>query len=78
VAPSIRVDSEIPPALDQLVLQCLEKDPKLRPARAQDLADRLRATGLAQMWTQDKARDWWEDNDPDEIAGTPPDDTNVT
>lgn len=33
---------KIPPALDRLVLHCLEKDPEKRPAKASHIAERLR------------------------------------
>ena len=35
--------AQVPPALEQLVLRCLAKDPGARPARAADLAVQLRA-----------------------------------
>ena len=39
--PSQRSDQPIPPALDCVVMACLEKDPAKRPQRADDLADAL-------------------------------------
>ncbi|MFO0751427.1 MAG: serine/threonine-protein kinase, partial [Myxococcota bacterium] len=41
----------IPPALDELILQCLAKDPALRPSRIGDLGDRLRALATERGWT---------------------------
>jgi serine/threonine-protein kinase len=58
--PSERADVEIPSALERLVLDCLEKDPDRRPSNAEELAHRLRATGLAPAWTQEMAGQWWE------------------
>jgi predicted ATPase len=42
LAPS-RIHPELPPAADQIVLECLQKDPRLRPTAA-DVAARLRGT----------------------------------
>jgi serine/threonine-protein kinase len=60
VPPSRRTDRAVPPELDALVLQLLEKDPARRPASAEEVARRLAATGLAGAWTADRARDWWD------------------
>jgi serine/threonine-protein kinase len=77
VPPSRRAELEIPPALERLVLECLEKHPDQRPRSAEDLADRLRATGLAPDWTQDRAREWWELNPPEETRASSSEDTTV-
>ncbi len=39
--PPSRLGLEVPPSLDQLVLECLQKDPRLRPASS-EVASRLR------------------------------------
>jgi serine/threonine-protein kinase len=67
--PSKRSDVEISSALEELILDCLEKDPDRRPQNAEDLAQRLRATGLAPAWTQEMAREWWQNHRPE----APPD-----
>jgi len=74
--PSSRAEIEIPTPLERLVLECLEKDPDQRPGSAEDLADRLHATGLAPDWTQ--AQEWWERHQPDETGPSSANDTTVT
>jgi serine/threonine-protein kinase len=64
VAPSQRTEIEIPVELERLILACLEKEPSRRPQSASDLADELRACGLASAWTQERAREWWELHQP--------------
>jgi tRNA A-37 threonylcarbamoyl transferase component Bud32 len=49
----------VPPALDDLVLDGLAKRPADRVPSMLELARRLRATGLADAWTDERARSWW-------------------
>src|SRR5687768_1297861 len=63
VPPSQRANVEIPPALEQLVMRCLAKDPKDRPPGAGQLSRALSAIGV-EPWTQDDARRWWESRAP--------------
>ena len=59
--PSARTELPIPAALDQLVLSCLAKDPAERPQTARELSRRrLAAVDGADAWTEERARDWWE------------------
>ena len=62
--PSQRVDRPIPAALEDLVMQCLEKDPARRPAGAQVVSDRLDAVSLASVWTAERAEQWWATHRP--------------
>ncbi|HEX2220774.1 MAG TPA: serine/threonine-protein kinase [Gemmatimonadales bacterium] len=62
--PSQRTDRPIPPALEDLVMQCLEKDPARRPASAQVLCDGLDAVPLASSWTAERAEQWWATHRP--------------
>jgi eukaryotic-like serine/threonine-protein kinase len=62
--PSARTDLAIPPALDDLVLSCLAKDPADRPQSARELSLRLAEVEGAGAWTQDRARDWWVTHQP--------------
>jgi plasmid stabilization system protein ParE len=62
--PSTRTELPIPPALDDLVLSCLAKDPAKRPQSARELSLRLAEVEGASAWTQDRARDWWVTHQP--------------
>jgi serine/threonine-protein kinase len=64
VAPSTRTELPIPPALDELVLSCLAKDPADRPQSARELSQRLAAVMSPDAWTQEHARDWWARHQP--------------
>jgi DNA-binding NtrC family response regulator len=68
-APSTMSEEPIPAQLDALVLDCLEKDPSLRPATADALWDRLDRVPLADEWNQRRARTWWEMHEP-ELVGS--------
>jgi serine/threonine-protein kinase len=59
VPPSRRTELPIPPDLERVVLQCLEKDPDRRPADARELARLLRACAIPDTWDGDAAREWW-------------------
>jgi DNA-binding NtrC family response regulator len=69
-APSTMSEEPIPPQLDAVVLECLEKDPSRRPATAEMLWDRLERVPLASTWNQRLARTWWEMHEP-ELVGSP-------
>jgi hypothetical protein len=58
-APSQRLGSRLPPALEALVLQCLDKDPDRRPASAADLGRALAGCTDVLVWTEADAADWW-------------------
>jgi len=58
--PSERTETAIPTPLENIILQCLEKDPDDRPGSAEELARMLERTGLSAAWTQERARDWWD------------------
>ncbi len=60
--PSLRSELPIPPALDALVLGCLEKDPARRPQSVDALLRQLDHVSVSTPWTNDRAREWWERN----------------
>jgi serine/threonine-protein kinase len=62
--PSTRTERPIPPALDDLVLSCLAKDPANRPQSARELSHRLAELEGANAWTQDRAQQWWTIHQP--------------
>jgi serine/threonine protein kinase len=53
--------------MDALVLECLSKDPVLRPATADVLGQRLDMLSVASSWDQQRARAWWEQHEPELI-----------
>jgi serine/threonine-protein kinase len=56
--PASKTEIAIPEALNQLVLECLAKDPSARPQTTADLMRRLNAIDV-EPWTADDARKWW-------------------
>jgi len=61
--PSRRCDTPISESLEDLVMLCLAKDRERRPS-ALELLDGLAGTGLAAVWTDQAAREWWFDQLP--------------
>ncbi len=62
--PSERSELQIPKALDQAILACLEKEPERRPQNAEQLSQLLAACEAASPWTSERARDWWNLHQP--------------
>jgi DNA-binding NtrC family response regulator len=59
-APSRELGRPLPAGMDELVVECLARDPAQRPATIEAFADRLAALPLAAPWDQRRAREWWE------------------
>ena len=57
--PSSRSELSIPEALDRLVHSCLAKNPEERPQTARELSRRLSEIKVAEVWNEDRAREWW-------------------
>jgi serine/threonine-protein kinase len=62
--PSRRTELRMPPELDALILSCLAKDREHRPQSAGDLLRHLDAIPLAETWTENRAREWWNTHVP--------------
>ena len=70
---SERTELPIPPALEMIVMQLLEKKAENRPKSAQELQRRLRAIAPeVQAFTQDDASAWWHTNLPETAARVQP------
>jgi serine/threonine protein kinase len=65
--PSSLSETPVPAELDQVVLDCLAKDPIERPASALDLLGRLNALPV-EPWDTEIARDWWRLHLPERMA----------
>jgi serine/threonine-protein kinase len=68
VPPSRRTELDVPPALEEIVLACLAKDPDDRPASADALAVALGSVGTQEPWTQPRAHEWWNRHHPTKEA----------
>jgi eukaryotic-like serine/threonine-protein kinase len=68
--PSDCTEIEIPPALDDIVLECLEKDPARRPQSADALIEKLEACEIAGQWTPARSQQWWETHRPPTLPVT--------
>jgi len=66
--PSRVCELPIPKDLDDLLMQCLEKDPAKRPPSALELELRLARVRCDEPWTDDRARAWWTAHAPDVVA----------
>jgi len=69
--PSRMSELEISRSLDELVLACLDKDPANRPQDADELSRHLAACDAGELWSRNKAAEWWRLNLPDLIPDRP-------
>jgi hypothetical protein len=60
IPPSQRTEIEIPRELEELVMWCLQKDPRDRPSTAGEIRKRIDQSGLADSWTAERAEKWWK------------------
>jgi eukaryotic-like serine/threonine-protein kinase len=59
IPPSLRTESEIPPALESLVMACLAKEPNNRPPTVGDIENVLQHVLNETPWSQADSRAWW-------------------
>jgi serine/threonine-protein kinase len=57
--PSTRSELPIPAPLEELIMECLEKEPARRPSTAGAVSNRLDAVSLESPWTAERAERWW-------------------
>ena len=69
VPPSMRSELFIPEQLDAILMQCLEKDPAMRPSSALELDSQLAGVRCDTPWTNERAQEWWKVHVP-ELVGT--------
>ncbi len=62
--PSQRLGRQVPEAFEELLLQCLAKDPDERPASALELQRALEPIGREHGWNAEQARKWWQEHQP--------------
>lgn len=68
VPPSARIRVPVDPALEAVVMSCLDKNPNRRPQTARELGETLGALRFELAWTEERARLWWTQRG---IAGGP-------
>jgi serine/threonine-protein kinase len=59
VPPSQRTELLVPRELDEIILSCLQKDPKLRPQDAGELYQMACQMRTHDEWNSDQAKHWW-------------------
>jgi serine/threonine-protein kinase len=58
--PSERLGAPVDEVLEQLIVDCLRKDPDARPSDADAMLRRLMTSPLVGQWTRDHAVAWWK------------------
>jgi len=60
--PSARTTLPIEPELERLLMQCLAKDRKERPASARELRQQLERIRFPEPWSRERASAWWREH----------------
>jgi DNA-binding NtrC family response regulator len=68
VPPSKRSELPIPKQLESILMMCLEKEPRKRPASALELDSQLAQVRCEAPWTSERAQKWWETHAPDVVG----------
>jgi len=69
--PSDRLGKPIPEGLEDLLMDCLAKEPRDRPESAREVERRLWALYLPDLWTPDMAERWWSEHVSAVLPGVP-------
>jgi hypothetical protein len=64
VPPSQLSETEIDSNLEELILDCLRKDPAKRPGSAREVAARLSVCEASAKWSTVQAVRWWDRHAP--------------
>ncbi len=70
-APSAR-GVQVPPALEELVMSLLAKNPLKRPQGADEVLEVLESCDPSGDWTQARARLWWNTHGPEKLSTSAP------
>jgi serine/threonine-protein kinase len=62
--PSTKSELPIPAPLENLIMECLEKNPARRPESAKAVSIRLADIPLESAWTLEQAERWWAKHRP--------------
>lgn len=68
VVPPSQLRAEIAADLERIILRCLAKSPSDRFQNVQELEEELARCVDAEAWTPDRARCWWQENEPELTA----------
>jgi eukaryotic-like serine/threonine-protein kinase len=74
--PSAFAQQAVPAALEELLRSCLAKDPRERPASAQEVITVLDRVLAADVWTREQSETWWQAVPP--RTGFKPDSRSTT
>jgi len=77
IPPSQRTEMPIPRELDEIVMACLEKDPRRRPQNAEEVLRLLRRCRFGETWDHETARGWWESHLSELTGPLTTDDANL-